>query len=248
MDRNRQVVIVSENSYHRTVFRETLIEAGYSVDDQVTAEGLEEYLRSAPATDLLLLDRELVDITAEQLLRHVRASGATPPGLRCVCLVSGPMGSADLDELKAAGFAGSIPLNATPEQIVFRVNDLIFSEAVERRKNLRAPVSIPAEMVLEEQPFEGLIVSLSKHGLYLKSARSLPLKSLIELRFTLPPGSPAGGRRIELAGRVTLVKSRTGPEDIYFGPGMVVIFENPESSLQDLLDEFVAGELRNLQK
>lgn len=248
MDQQRQVIIVSENSYHRAVFRETLIEAGFWVNDQVTADDLEEYLRGAPETNLLLLDRDLVQVKAEQLLRQVRASGATPPGLRCVCLVSRPVGSGDLEELKAAGFAGSIPLHATPEQIVFRVNDLIFSEAVERRKNLRAPVSIPVELILEGQLSEGVIISLSKHGLFLKTARSLPLDSVVDLKFTLPPGSRGGGRRMELTGRVTLVKGRTGPEDIYFGPGMVVIFEEPEISLQGVLDEFVAGELENLRQ
>lgn len=246
MDRKRHVIIVSENPYYRAVFRETLVDAGFSVDDQVTAPGLEERLRLAQATSLLLLDGDLTDTTAPQLLRQIYQSGVAPPNLRTVCLVDRNVNSYGLGELKDAGFSGIIPLNATPELIVFRVNDLIFSEEVKQRRNLRAPVSITAEVRLGNELVKGMIVSLSKHGLFLKSKQPMEVNRQIELTFTLPPDSRGAGRRLTVPGRVTLVKGKTGPEDIYFGPGMVVIFDNPNTSMLELLDEFVAGELDKL--
>jgi len=89
----------------------------------------------------------------------------------------------------------------------------------------------------------GIIISLSKHGLFLKSEKLRPAGSTLELTFTLPEDGCGAGRRLTVPGRVNLVKEFEGAEDIYFGPGMVVIFESPNASIMDLIDDFVAGEL-----
>lgn len=246
MDGQRHVIIVSENPYYRAVYRETLAEAGFAVDDQVSPEELAERIQQTQNTNLLLLEQDLSETTAVQLLQELNDAGVAHPNLRTVCLVGQSVGSRALSELKAAGFSGVIPLDATPELIVFRVNDLIFSEEVKQRKNLRTPVSIPAEVRLDNQISEGLIISLSKQGLFLKSKRPLAVNSLIELTFTLPGETRGNGTRLQIPGRITLVKGSTGPVDIYFGPGMVVIFEKPDVRIVELLDDFVASELQKL--
>ncbi len=246
MDGQRHVIIVSENPYYRTVYRETLAEAGFSVEDQVSPVELAEHLRRSPEINLLLLEQDLEETNAVQLLRELNEAGAEYPSMRTVCLVEQSVGSRALEELKSAGFSGVIPLDATPELIVFRVNDLIFSEEVKQRKNIRAPVSIRAQVQLGNELSEGLIISLSKQGLFLKSKLPLAVNSQIVLDFTLPKEGRGGGTRLQIPGRVTLVKGSTGPEDIYFGPGMVVIFEELETEILELLDDFVAGELIKL--
>lgn len=246
MDRQRHVVIVSENPYYRAVFRETLVEAGFVVDDQVSAGGLEDHLRRTPETSLLLVDNDLSDISSADLLRRSIEAGAAPRHLRSVCLVGRPPDRTEMQRIRSAGFDGVIPIDATPELIVFRVNDLIFAEAVKRRKNSRAPVSIEAEVRADGTKIRGIIVSLSKHGLFLKSQEPLPAGTSLELTFTLPAESGGTGRRLTVPGRVNLVKELEGAEDIYFGPGMVVIFESPNDSIMDLIDDFVAGKLEKL--
>jgi len=243
MKQQRQVVIVCENPYYRTVFRATLVEAGFTVNDQVEAAELESHLRGASGTDLLLIDRNLKDASATQLLQQVTGSDAMPPGMRAVCLVKRSTGSRFIEELQTAGFAGAIALESTPEQIVFRVNDLIFTDAVKQRKNLRAAVSIPARAVCGNRTFIGRVVSLSKHGLYLKSDEQATMDDLIRISLALPGEDGSPGPTMELDGKVTITKSGSGPEDVSFGSGMVVIFQDPSSELKQLLNEYVAGEL-----
>lgn len=246
MEPQRRVIIISENAYYRAVFRETLSEAGFLVNDTITAENLSDYLETIRDAALLLIEQDLDAGSADELLAQVNSEGATAPGMSSVCLLNRPVRPGELESLKTVGFAGSIQLSATPEQIIFRINDLIFSEAVKQRKNLRAPVSIPAELVIDGQRAEGLVASLSKQGLFIKTNRAFPVNSAIDLKFTLPPSQGTGPQPVEVSGRVNLVKGRTGPEDITFGPGMVVIFDILEAGLKMILDEFVAGELEQL--
>jgi len=243
MDRQRHVVIVSENPYYRAVFRETLVEAGFVVDDQVSAEGLANHLRRTPGTSLLLVDNDLSSASSSELLLQLNDSNTAPPHLRAVCLVGRPPDSTAMQQIRSAGFDGVIPIDATPELILFRVNDLIFAEEAKQRKNLRAPVAIDAEVLSGKEQTRGIIISLSKHGLFLKSEKLRPAGSTLELTFTLPEDGCGAGRRLTVPGRVNLVKEFEGAEDIYFGPGMVVIFESPNASIMDLIDDFVAGEL-----
>jgi len=143
----------------------------------------------------------------------------------------------------AIHFQKYLGLSAQPEEILFKLNEFLFgAEFQALRKNPRIPVNFAVTWKLDEKQEPGRTYTVSRGGMFIKTARPAQPKSEIEIKFRLP------GKAAEICARGEVVSVIGMEEAIEKGlvSGMAVVFKEIDPASQHLLDQFIEHKAKKI--
>ncbi len=215
----------------------TLAEAGHRGYPARNAREAIEALTAVPVS-LGLVD--LAGAFAEVLgaLEAVRASGRS----RCPLLGLGSASTctAITDALRILGFDGLVRRDASPQELIFRVNRVLYADRQSAsRVSPRVPVNLPASFDGLDGPAQGRILNLSETGLFLATDQLLPMDRSVTIRFPLATGKDP----IVVTCRVVWGNAGGEGQRYFRGMGLQFLRMRPEEreELRAFLAEALAG-------
>lgn len=237
----KNIFIVDDSVFFRTKLSDILTAAGHNVRfAQDGREVIDELRINSGLVDLLILDLQIPDINGFGVLHWINDNDRN--GKFPVLVVTGvyePL--VVLERLKALGAAGLITKALTPEQILFRVNRLLFhSRHTEGVLRTRVPVSTPADFIVGEITRTGYLLNISETGAFLKTKIELLAGTRLTLRFSLS----SIVRVVELKGIVKWSTGEAASNSFFGGVGIMFTPLTPEE--QAFLRKFVDSELKRL--
>jgi len=237
---SKNILIADDSEFFRVKLTDILSEAGHKttfVDDgRGVIEGLKE---GSEECDLLMLDLQMPGVDGFAVMEWINESGLA--GKFPVLAVTGVYETANiLDRLKELGTAGFMTKAFSPEQVVHRVNRLLFPEKVEREVP-RLPISIPVDFTLGDASYTGYLLNLSAGGIFLHAKQELKPDTALNLKFSLPGYDSI----IVVNGTVKWCTYVTGEENLFGGVG--IAFLNLSSENKEVLRQFVHREMTKLK-
>jgi CheY-like chemotaxis protein len=189
---------------------------------------------------MILLDLQMPSLDGFGVLKWMHDNGhrAKPPAL-VVTAIKEPWNATET--LKKLGAAGLLTKNFTPEELIFRVNKVLFSDkAALGSPRKRAPVSITADFSVGENKHLGTILNLSESGVFLHTPVELLTGAMLNIKFSLPDGSAD----IEAKGLVRWTTGENAAKTVFGGGGIMFTIITPEH--QEAIKKFVSVELVRL--
>lgn len=239
---SKNILIADDSVFFRTKLSDILVEAGHYVRFAKDGrEVLNEIRIDSKRLDLLMLDLQMPDIDGFGVLKWLNENGFK--GKFPVLVITGVYEPVHvMERLREFGATGLMTKGSTPEQIIFRVNRILFPEKVQHGSpRERVPVSLPVDFVLGEAVRTGFLLNLSDTGTFLHTKADLLVGSLIRLKFTLPN---TGGRLLDLKGIVKWSTNDVASKTLFGGYG--VMFTSFTEEEQAALKEFVSSEIKRL--
>jgi len=236
--RDTKIILLADDSeLFRTKTKDILKSAGYRV--KLAGNGTEvikELEDISTKAHLLVLDLQMPEIDGFNVLEWILSHNRTgnPPVL---VVTSAYEVSSILEKLKQLGAAGFISKGATPEQFVFRVNNIVYGSEDVKRKNSRAPINIPVDFEVKGVTYTGYILNISETGLFIYSQKTLFTGDLINLRFSLPNSKGL----IEANGKVIWVNKLAEEKSLFNGVG--IHFNNITNENKGIITSYVEKEL-----
>jgi uncharacterized protein (TIGR02266 family) len=172
-------------------------------------------------------------------IEAVRAAGCP----RCPLLGVGSVeaGAAMTDALRALGLEGLVPTGVSPQELIFRVNAVLYADRqAASRASRRVPVDLPARFEGIGGPVEGRILNLSESGLFLAAERLLPTNRTVTVGFTLE----AEAEPIVASCRVVWTNAGGDGQRYFQGMGLQFLQMRPATRLA--LQAFLAGTMAGL--
>ncbi|MBI5885778.1 MAG: response regulator [Deltaproteobacteria bacterium] len=123
---SKNVIIADDSVFFRTKLSDILVEAGHKVTFAKDGLKLIEGIRAGhDAIDLLILDLQMPEMDGFGVLKWLKANGYA--GRFPVLVATGAYeATAIVNDLRELGASGFMSKDSTPEQIIFRVNNLLF--------------------------------------------------------------------------------------------------------------------------
>lgn len=238
---SKNVLIADDSVFFRTKLSDILVEAGHKV--RFAKDGRElisEVKIDSSGIDLLILDLQMPDIDGFGVLKWIEEAGLR--GAFPVLVITGVYEPGEImDRLRGLGASGLMTKGLTPEQIIFRVNRLLFPEkAAQGAPRMRVPVSLPVDFMLGELTRTGFLLNISETGTFLHTKSELLPGALLRLRFSLP-GSE---RVLDIKTIVKWSTSEVAKKTLFGGYGLMFTSIEPEDLEQ--VKVFVAGEAKRL--
>ncbi len=235
----KKVLIAEGSPSFRETLREILSRARFEVMVADDGKKARELLESAGSEiDLLLLDLHFPETEGFDLLSWLKEgeSSKRPPILAMTATYDILETLHRLHGLEAVGIQDK---RTAKDQIVYRINSLLYYKKGEQRANLRAASGIPANFHIGGHKSQGIISNISGKGMFLRIDSPIPDAPEIHLQFILP-GIP---RLFEIKGRVVWMAKATdrpGPS------GLGIEFLDLDEKGQSQIGAFVQWELQRL--
>jgi len=185
---SKNIFVADDSIFFRTKLSDILVEAGHKV--RFARDGnelLKEIQIDHDKIDLLILDLQMPEIDGFGVLKWLKENDYT--GKFPVLVVTSIYEAAHVvDSLRELGAAGLMTKGFTPEQIIFRVNRILFPDKSAQRTPVeRVPVSLPVDFTLGgEMKQTGFILNISAGGTFLHTNMELLIGAMPHLKFTLP--------------------------------------------------------------
>ncbi len=132
-------------------------------------------------------------------------------------------------------------LSNAPEEVLFKLNELLYGQqAALMRKNPRIPVSLSLVWKCGDAARPGSSYTLSREGMFIKTAAPMENDSEIEVSFLLPGDEEP----VLVSARVV---RKVGPEEAHqqgLVSGMAVTFQNVSPGILRRLDHFIGRQLK----
>lgn len=238
---SKNILVADDSLFFRIKLSDILIEAGHKVTAAKDgAEVIERLKKDGHGTDLLILDLQMPGIDGFGVLKWIGENGlkdAFP-----VLAITGVFEPANvLESLKVLGASGFMSKDLTPEQIVFRVNRLLFFDKfTSRALRERVPVTIPVDFTYGETRKSGTIINLSEGGAFLHTRVELLKGTSLHLRFTLPGSEKV----LDIGAIVRWFPYEIISKIIFCGYG--IMFTAMSTEDQRLLNDFISSEAARL--
>jgi len=239
---SKSILIADDSVFFRTKLSDILVEAGHNVRFAKDGrEVLNEIRIDSKRLDLLMLDLQMPDIDGFGVLKWLDENGFK--GKFPVLVVTGVYEPVHvMEQLGALGATGLMTKGSTPEQIIFRVNRILFPDKIQRGSpRERVPVSLAVDFMLGDAVKTGFLLNLSDTGTFLHTKAELLVGSLIHLKFILPN---SGGRLLDLKGIVKWSTNDVASKTLFGGYG--IMFTSFTEEEQAVLKEFVSSEIKRL--
>jgi uncharacterized protein (TIGR02266 family) len=189
--------------------------------------------------DLLILDMQKLNINGKEVLRWIKDSEYAGK-FSILAIISTDNISQNINHLKELGVAGVITKSFSPEQIVFRVNRLLFTDKLSDRVAPRAPVSIPVDYSVGNETHTSVILNISATGLFLYTNEDLLPGTMLHFKFILPGTE----RKLDLKGIVRWSTKPGSGEDYFNGSG--VSFTAISYKDSEIIGKFVQEEIKKI--
>jgi two-component system chemotaxis response regulator CheY len=239
----KNILVVDDSVFYRTKLSDILIEAGHRV--RFAKDGREvinEITIDTDGVDLLILDLQMPDIDGFGVLEWIKESGRK--GKFPVLAVTGVYEHGDVvDRLKELGVTGLMTKGSTPEQIIFRINRVLFPEKTTsgRKATERVPVSIPVDFTVGDCTRTGYLLNLSESGTFLHTKYELLTGTSVEFKFTLPGQEKV----LAVKGLVRWTTVEVARKTLFGGSG--IMFSTISAENQMMIKEFIAYETKRLR-
>ncbi len=236
----KSILVADDSVFFRTRLSDILVEAGHKVRFARDGREVINELKIDPdGIDLLILDIQMPNIDGFGVLEWMRENGYM--GKFPVLAVTGVYELTQvLDRLRDLGATGLITKGFTPEQIVHRINMMLFPEKTSQRIDTRVPVSLPVDFTIGDVTRTGFLLNISSTGVFLHTKEELLPGSVLRLRFKLP----GIDRLFDLKGIVKW-STGTGSDKTYFG-GAGIMFTSVSEEDQKLIKKFIDDEAKRL--
>jgi uncharacterized protein (TIGR02266 family) len=236
---SKHILVADDSEFFRIKLSDILAEAGHKTKFVNDGKGvIEELEKDSDGFDLIMLDLQMPEVDGFAVLAWINDNNLA--GKFPVLAVTGVYEPSQvLDRLKDLGAAGLMTKAFSPEQVMHRVNRLLFPEKVVRGEP-RVPISIPVDFTSDATSYTGYLLNLSSTGLFLHAKQELPVDAIISLKFSLPGYDSI----ITVSGVVMWCTYLSGEENLFGGAG--IQFRDLSPSNQEALRQFVKRELHKL--
>ncbi len=237
----KNILVADDSLFFRIKLSDILIEAGHKVALAGDGADLIEKLKADGRNpDLLILDLQMPVIDGFGVLKWIGENGLKDKFP--VLAITGVYEPAHvLESLKTLGAAGFMSKDLSPEQIVFRVNRLLFFDKNTRRALAeRVPVTIPVDFTYGETAKSGIIINLSEGGAFLHTRVELLKGTSLHLKFTLPGSEKV----LNVSSIVRWFPYEIVSRIIFCGYG--IMFTSMSTEDQGLLNDFISSEVEKL--
>lgn len=233
------ILVADDSEFFRVKLSDILTEAGHKTKFVDDGRGvIEELKKGSDDIDLVLLDLQMPEVDGFAVLAWINDNGLA--GKFPVLAVTGAYEPSHvLDRLRTLGAAGLMTKAFSPEQVMHRVNRLLFPEKITRGES-RVPISIPVDFSADGTSYTGYLLNLSSTGLFLHAKQELPVDTVISLKFSLPGYDSI----ITASGIVKWCTYLSGETNLFGGAG--IQFSGLPPSSQEVLRQFVKRELHKL--
>lgn len=185
---SKNIIIADDSVFFRTKLSDILVEAGHKVSFARDGKDLIEKIRADnKSINLLLLDLQMPVVDGFGVLKWVKENGVA--GRFPVLVVTGAFEAASIiTKLHGLGASGFMTKVATPEQIIFRVNSLLFPNKNSHRSlAARVPISMPVDFTKGDDSMQsGYIQNIGEGGTFLHTNARFANGTKLRLRFLLP--------------------------------------------------------------
>jgi len=239
-DDPKNILVADDSLFFRIKLSDVLIEAGHKVTAAKDGAEAIEMLKGG-GTDLLILDLQMPVVDGFGVLTWIAENGMKG-GFPVLAITGVFEPAAVLENLKALGASGFMSKDLSPEEIVFRVNRLLFFDRLSGKRTLRerVPVTIPADFTYGSARKSGTIINLSETGAFLHTKVELLKGTPIRLKFSLPDSVKA----LDVGAIVRWFPYEIVSKIIFCGYG--VLFTSMSTEDRRLLNEFVSTEAARL--
>lgn len=237
---SKNILLADDSVFFRTELSAILVEAGHHV---IFAKDGSEVIKEIEAhpdgIDLLVLDLQMPKVDGFGVLDWMNQNGHVSKFP--VLIVTGVYEAGEvLDRLRDLGASGLMTKGFSPEQVIFRVNTLLFPLDDDNRGEKRTPVSLPVDFMVGEASHTGFLLNLSAGGLFLHSREEFLPGTHIRLRFSLPETEGL----IEIKGIIRWCTPQIASKDLFGGGG--VLFTSIDLGDRILIERFIDQELERL--
>lgn len=240
---SKNILLADDSLFFRTKLSDVLNEAGHNVMfAKDGSEAIKEIKRDPEGIDILILDMQMPNVDGLGVLKWIKDNGYG--GKFPVLVITGAYEPTQVIEtLKNIGAAGFMTKDLAPEQIVFRVNRLLFKDkAATGPPRKRVPASIPVDFKSGDSAFTGTILTISEGGVFLFTDVKFHMGTMLQMRFSLP-----GTEKIlNVKGTVKWSPEEIEGKRILGGYG--IMFTSLSQDDQNILKEFVSSEIIKLEQ
>ncbi|VAV82328.1 hypothetical protein MNBD_DELTA01-41 [hydrothermal vent metagenome] len=234
----KNILLADDTAFFRNKLSAILREVGHEVRFAANgAEAIEDLKASPGNTDLLILDLQMPEVDGFGVVEWMFKNDLLDKVP--VLIVTGAYGNKEvLKKLSSFEITDVMTKAFTPEQVVCRVNKILFEAKTDIRKEERLPVSIPVDFVQDAagNTQTGFILNITARGLFLHSRMKLEQDSILKMRFSLP----GVVNLIEAVGVVRWGSGAANTSGLFQGNG--VIFTEITEDDQELIRGFVKKE------
>jgi uncharacterized protein (TIGR02266 family) len=188
--------------------------------------------------DLLILDLLMPHIDGFAVLEWMKENGHL--GRFPVLAVTGVYEPGEVvGRLTALGADGFMTKAFPPEEIVYRINRLLFSEKTdERSADKRIPISVPVDYTVNDTSYTGFILNISTTGIFLHTMIGILPETVVRLKFSLP----GSDRVFDVEGIVKWSTSLSTSKGLFIGAGIKFASLTEEES--ETVKRFVVEEIK----
>lgn len=238
---SKNILIADDSVFFRTKLSDILVEAGHKVKfAKDGAEVISEIGIDGSWINLLILDLQMPNVDGFGVLKWINENGYR--GRFPILSVTGVYEPAEvIEKLKSLGASGLMTKGFTPEQIIYRINRLLFADKTGQRAIApRVPVSLPVDFTVGDNTRTGFLLNLSESGTFLHTKVDLLPGTLVYLRFSLPGASQV----FDVKGIVRWTTGESSSKTMFGGSG--VMFTTISAQDQQAIKDFVASEAQKL--
>ena len=236
---SKNIFIADDSEFFRVKLSDIITEAGHRArlfnDGRGVIATLQE---SSDACDLIMLDLQMPESDGFTVLEWIKKNNLTDK-LPVLAMTGAYEPTHVLDQLKELGAVGLMTKMYSPEQVLHRVNQLLFPDKVDRGE-ARLPIPIPVDCTTDNAFFTGHLLNLSASGLFLHTTVKLQADTAIILKFSLPDSD----KIMDVNGLVKWYYCLPSHENLFGGAGVCFLNLTPED--QEILREFVQREIVKL--
>ncbi len=216
---NCRILVAEDSKFYAGLLREMLSAAGYEV--HLAADGL-ECVRMAKEDiadlSLVVLDVIMPGLDGFGVLRALKADPATAK--IPVLAVTANYREPDALELRRLGATGLLNKHLPLEEILFRINRILYPDKEAIRVNPRVVENLLVRYQIDESLFTGYSFNISTGGVFIRTVYPPPENTRLELSFNLP----RGGKPIRTAGTVVWRSEYRPDAPMAYPPGIGVKF------------------------
>lgn len=238
---SKKILVADDSLFFRVTLADILVEAGHKVmfagDGQ---EVMNEIKTGAEGIDLLTLDLQMPDVDGFAVLEWINEQGYR--GKFPILVVTDVYEQSDvIGRLQGLGATGLMTKAFSPEQVLFRVNQMLFAEKWKYGKpRKRAPVTVPVDFTIDGFTRTGFLLNLSDTGGFLHTNVEYPVGTGVNLQFSL-----SGLHKvIDVKGTVLWVTHEKTEKGLFCGYG--ITFDSISVEDESILRTFVDAEIKRL--
>ncbi len=166
--RTEKTILLSDDSeFFRIKFSDILSSVGYRVI--IVSDGkvvIEKLTSDASEIDLLVLDNQKPNSNVSGILSWIGEHNLKDK-LSVLVITAAYEPEAVLAKLRERGASGLITKASTPEQLLYKVNNIVFNATSDPRIAIRAPSATAVDVTYDGKIFTGYILNLSETGAFI---------------------------------------------------------------------------------